>query len=97
MLGLGYYPETAARDGLLRALTLFVLAFPFALLLRSTAGVWRGVALALLIIAMPLVGYAAGLALPDAWERASLVLALVVGWSLNARLQRAAVHRGCRP
>lgn len=92
MLGLGYYPETATHDGLLRAFTLFVLAFPFALLLRSTAGVWRGVALVLLMIAMPLVGYAAGLALPDAWERASLVLALVVGWSLNARLQRAAVH-----
>lgn len=96
MLGLGHYPETATRDGLLRAFTLFVLAFPFALSLWSTAGIWRGFSFVLLGIAVPLVGYAAGLALPDAWECASLALTLVVGWSLNARLRRAAVHRECR-
>jgi hypothetical protein len=55
---------------------------------ESAAGAGRGVALALLVIGIPLVGYAAGLALPDVWERASLVLVLSVGWSVNARLRR---------
>jgi hypothetical protein len=86
-LGLGHYPETTTIDGVLRAVTIFVLAFPLALLLRSTTGPYRIAALALLLIGLPVLGYSAGLALPDVWERASLVLALFVGWSLNQRLR----------
>jgi len=40
------------------------------------------------MIGLPLVGYAVGLALPDVWERASLVLALFGGWWINQRLRR---------
>jgi hypothetical protein len=87
MLGLGYYPKTTRVDGALRAITLLVLVLPFALLIRSAARGGRMAALTVLIIGLPLVGYAAGLALPDVWERASLVLALFGGWWINQRLQ----------
>ena len=87
-LGLGYYPKTTRVDGALRAITLLVLVLPFALLIRSAARGGRIAALTMLMIGLPLVGYAAGLALPDVWERASLVLALFGGWWINQRLRR---------
>ena len=76
-------PPLAQR--LLDALTLFILALPFGLLLRSAP---RGQALAattVSLVGFPAVAWWSGLALPAPGEWLGLVCAIVIGAVLNAR------------
>ena len=74
---------------LLDAVTILVLALPFGLLLRSVArrqAVAAGVTLA---VALPIVAWTSGLALPSLWEWAGVLLAVGAGLAVNKSVRRA--------
>ena len=82
---------------LLDGLTLFILALPFGLLLRSAP---RGQALAAtmaMLLGLPAVAWWSGLALPTSWDWTGVLLAIVIGTVWSGRLRTSSLNASASP